>query len=154
MNITPFLSKRFFYRFLTSLCLFLVCLNCSNNNSYDRNCNFLLNVGIQVSLNLNLAQYNQLTFANNPVYVPDVGNGGLFVNNTGVGYVAFDAADPNAPLGACSILLIDGIEAYSSCDETRRYSLFTGQPLQNPELRCSLKPYFIERVGNELFISN
>jgi hypothetical protein len=68
--------------------------------------------------------------------------------------VAFDAADPNAPLGACSILFIDGIEAYSSCDEMRRYSLFTGQPLQNPELRCSLKPYFVERIGSELFISN
>ena len=60
MNITPFLSKHFFFRFLTNLCLFLVCINCSNNNNYDRNCNFLLNVGIQVSLNLNLAQYNPL----------------------------------------------------------------------------------------------
>ena len=165
MNITPFLSKRFFFRFLTNLCLFLVCINCSNNNNYDRNCNFLLNVGIQVSLNLNLAQYNQLTFPNNPVYVPDVGNGGLFVNNTGVGYyVAFDAADPNIPFGECSYLKIDGATAVTpteardgsdlNCNQINRYSLFTGQPLQNPELRCSLKPYFIERVGNELFISN
>ena len=113
MTITPFLSKRFFFRFLTSLYLFLVCFTCSNEDNYDRNCNFLLNVGIQVSLNLNLAQYNPLAFPNNPVYVPNEGNGGLFVNNTGVGYVAFDAADPNEPFGPCSILMIDGLEAYS-----------------------------------------
>ena len=72
--------------------------------------------------------------------MPNEGNGGLFVNNTGVGYVAFDAADPNEPFGACSILMIDGIEAYSSCDETRRYSWVTGQPLQNQKLRWRLKP--------------
>ena len=116
----------------------------------------LLNVGILVSLNLNLAQYNQLNFTSNPVYVPNEGNGGLFVNNTGTGYVAFDAADPNIPFGECSILIIEGIEAVSSvdCQVINRYNLITGQPMQNPELRCSLKPYFIERIGSELFISN
>ncbi|MAR98258.1 MAG: hypothetical protein CMP80_03865 [Formosa sp.] len=88
--------------------------------------------------------------------MPNEGNGGLFVNNTGTGYVAFDAADPNIPFGECSILIIEGIEAVSSveCQVTNRYNLITGQPMQNPELRCSLKPYFIERIGSELFISN
>tara|TARA_Y200000002_G_scaffold147192_1_gene121626 strand:- start:1015 stop:1338 length:324 start_codon:yes stop_codon:yes gene_type:complete len=107
-------------------------------------------------LNLNLAQYNQLSFPSNPVYVPNEGNAGLIVNNTGAGYVAFDAADPNIPFGECSILVIEGIEAVSSinCEQINRYNLLTGQPMQNPELLCSLKPYFVERIGNELFISN
>tara|TARA_Y100000991_G_C21864202_1_gene302224 strand:- start:91 stop:585 length:495 start_codon:yes stop_codon:yes gene_type:complete len=164
MKIIPFLSKLSFFKFFTSLYLILVCFTCSNDDNYDRNCNFLLDVGIQASLNLNLAQYNQLTFANNPVSVPNEGYGGLFVNNTGLGFVAFDAADPNIPFGGCSYLIIDGATAVTptesrdgsdlNCNQINRYSLLTGQPLQNPELRCSLKPYFVERIGNELFISN
>lgn len=154
-NLT-FLSKSDYIKvFILPLLCFLT-LSCSKSENYDVNCNYLLNVGILTSLNLNLAQYNQLNFTSNPVYVPNEGNGGLFVNNTGTGYVAFDAADPNIPFGECSILIIEGIEAVSSvdCQVINRYNLITGQPMQNPELRCSLKPYFIERIGSELFISN
>jgi len=151
-----FLSKSYFIKVFILPFLCFVTLSCSKSENYDVNCNHLLNVGILVSLNLNLAQYNQLNFTSNPVYVPNEGNGGLFVNNTGTGYVAFDAADPNIPFGECSILIIEGIEAVSSvdCQVINRYNLITGQPMQNPELRCSLKPYFIERIGSELFISN
>ena len=151
-----FLSKSYFIKVFILPFLCFVTLSCSKSENYDVNCNHLLNVGILVSLNLNLAQYNQLNFKSNPVYVPNEGNGGLFVNNTGTGYVAFDAADPNIPFGECSILIIEGIEAVSSveCQVINRYNLITGQPMQNPELRCSLKPYFIERIGSELFISN
>ena len=80
------------------LCWVLLCFflwRCSEKENYDENCNFLLNVGVNLSLNLNLSQYNQLTFPSNPVYVPNEGNGGIIVNNTGTGFVAFDAADPN-----------------------------------------------------------
>ena len=99
---------------------------------------------------------NGLNFSNQPEYVPNEGNGGLILNNTGTGYVAFDAADPNIPFGECSILIIEGIEAVSpiECEESNRYNLLTGQPMHNPDLRCSLKPYFVERIGSELFISN
>jgi hypothetical protein len=144
------------YKPVILLALSVVIQNCSKSDNYDNNCNNLLNLGIQTSLNLNLAQYNQLTFPSNPVYVPNEGNGGLIVNNTGTGYVAFDAADPNIPFGECSILTISGVEAINNCSEfeTHRYSLFTGQPLQNPDLRCNLRPYFIELIGNEIFISN
>ena len=154
-NLT-FLSKSNYIKVFILPFWCFVSLSCSKSENYDVNCNYLLNVGILTSLNLNLAQYNQLNFTSNPVYVPNEGNGGLFVNNTGTGYVAFDAADPNIPFGECSILIIEGIEAVSSveCQVINRYNLITGQPMQNPELRCSLKPYFIERIGSELFISN
>jgi nitrite reductase/ring-hydroxylating ferredoxin subunit len=131
----------------------LICLGCSSSSNYDESCNFLANINVVISLNLALSQYNQLTFPSNPVYVPNVGNGGIIVNNTGIGYVAFDAADPNHVFSECSILSIDGIEAVCSC-ENNKYNLVTGQPMENPELRCSLKPYFVESNGNSLFISN
>ena len=151
-----YLLVRCFFKYLIALIISFSLLDCSNMSNYDRNCNFLLNIGIQVSLNLNLAQFNGLNFSNQPVYVPNEGNAGLIVNNTGTGYVAFDAADPNIPFGECSILVIEGIEAVSpvDCEQSTRYNLLTGQPMENPELRCSLKPYFVERIGNELFISN
>lgn len=151
-NIPFFKPLKFNY-----LCCMLVCFflwNCSEKDTYDENCNFLLNVGVNINLNLNLSQYNQLTFPSNPVYVPNEGNGGLIVNNTGSGYVAFDAADPNHTFSNCSVLNIMGIEGVCGCDETHKYSLFTGQPLQNPSLQCSLKPYRVERNGNVLYISN
>ena len=132
----------------------LIFIGCSKANNYDESCNFLANTNVATSINLSLSQYNQLTFPSNPVYVPNVGNGGIIVNNTGTGYVAFDAADPNHIYNSCSILTINGIEGMCGCEDNNKYSLFTGQPLENPELRCSLKPYFVEINGNSLFISN
>ena len=128
-------------------------LGCSKSNNYDASCNFLVNLNVVTSLNLNLSQYNQLTFPSNPVYVPNVGNGGIIVNNTGIGYVAFDAADPNHVFSECSILSINGIVGVCGC-ENNKYNLVTGQPMENPELRCSLKPYLVESNGNTLYISN
>ena len=57
-------------------------VGCSKSNNYDASCNFLADINIVTSLNLNLSQYNQLTFPSNPVYVPNIGNGGVIVNNT------------------------------------------------------------------------
>ena len=132
----------------------LIFIGCSKANNYDESCNFLANTNVATPINLSLSQYNQLTFPSNPVYVPNVGNGGVIVNNTGTGYVAFDAADPNHIYNSCSILTINGIEGMCGCEDNNKYSLFTGQPLENPELSCSLKPYFVEINGNSLFISN
>ena len=148
------LFKHLKLNYLGWIVLSLILLSCSEKDNYDENCNFLLNVGVNLSLNLNLSQYNQLMFPSNPGYVPNEGNGGIIVNNTGTGYVAFDAADPNHVFSDCAILNITGVEGICGCDETHKYSLFTGQPLQNSNLQCSLKPYRVERNGNELFISN
>ena len=93
----------------------LIFIGCSKANNYDESCNFLANTNVATSINLSLSQYNQLTFPSNPVYVPNVGNGGIIVNNTGTGYVAFDAADPNHIYNSCSILTINGIEGMCGC---------------------------------------
>jgi hypothetical protein len=134
--------------------MLIVCMGCSKDNNSDPNCNFLVNLNVSTSLNLNLSQYNQLTFPNNPVYVPNEGNGGLIVNNTGTGFVAFDAADPNHVFSNCSVLSINGLEGICGCNDANKYSLFTGQPLENTELRCGLTTYFVESNGNTLYISS
>ena len=126
---------------------------CSKNDNSNSNCNFLFNVGVNTSLNLNLPQYNDLNFISNPIYVSGVGNGGLIVTNTGTGFVAFDAADPNHIPSSCSILNISGLEGTCGCEDQNKYSLFTGQPLDNPNLRCGLKAYRAELSGSNLIIN-
>jgi nitrite reductase/ring-hydroxylating ferredoxin subunit len=139
------------------VCFFMVTLMfvaCSSRTTADEECDFLLNLGVMASLNLNLPQYNPLNFPSNPVYVPNIGNAGVIVTNTGTGYVAYDAADPNHIYSNCSKLIISGIEGICGCDEGNTYDLFTGQARNNPSLRCGLKAYFAERSGNTIVISN
>lgn len=134
--------------------LSLAATSCSKSNNTDENCNFLLNIGVSRQLDLNLPQYSQLNFPSNPVLVPNEGNNGIIVTNTGTGFVAYDATDPNHILSACSGLTITGLEGKCGCDDENEYSLFTGQPLNNSALPCGLKAYRVEKSGNSLFISN
>lgn len=132
----------------------LLFVGCSKSDDANSNCKFLLNVGVSTSINLNLPQYSQLQFISNSVYVANVGNGGVIVINTGTGFMAWDAADPNHTPSSCSILNISGGEGVCGCNDANTYSLFTGQPLGNPDLRCGLKNYRVEQSGSSLFISN
>lgn len=127
--------------------------SCSKNDDNNSNCNFLLNIGVSTSLNLNFPEYNDLNFISNSIYVPGHGNGGLIVTNTGTGFVAFDAADPNHVPSSCSILSISSGEGTCGCEDENKYSLFTGQPLENPDLRCGLKTYRAELSGSNLIIN-
>ncbi|WP_053992722.1 hypothetical protein [Mangrovimonas sp. TPBH4] len=127
---------------------------CGGNDDQNE-CNFLPNVGVNASLNMNLPQYSQLQFPSNPVYVGNQGSvGGFFVVNTGFGFMAFDAADPNHAVSNCSTLSIDGIEGVCGCSDANTYSLITGQPLYNSELPCGLRMYVVEQSGNMLYVYN
>jgi hypothetical protein len=143
-----FMKKLIIFSFLSA-----VIFGCSKSDDNNDNCNFLLNIGVNTSLNLNLPQYNDLNFISNPIYVQGFGNGGLIVTNTGTGFVAYDAADPNHIPNSCSIITINGLEGICGCDDANKYSLFTGQPLENPSLRCGLKSYRATISGNNLIIN-
>ncbi len=130
----------------------LLISGCAKNN-IDNRCNYLLNLDIYYEINLNLPQYSELNFISNSVYIPNVGNGGIIVVNSGSGYLAWDAADPNRTNLPCSVLTISGLEATSSCAEQNTYSLITGQSI-GVALTCSLKPYRVESSGNILIISS
>ena len=127
-------------------------ISCEKNID-DSRCNFLLDLDIYYEVNLNLPQYNELNFISNSVYIPNVGNGGIIIVNSGTGYLAWDAADPNHTNLPCSVLTISGLEATSSCAEQNTYSLITGQSI-GVALTCSLKPYRVESIGNILIITS
>ena len=132
--------------------LFLLFVGCAKDINNSR-CNFLLDLDIYYEINLNLPQYNELNFISNSVYIPNVGNGGIIVVNSGAGFLAWDAADPNHANLPCSILSINGLEATSSCAEQNTYSLITGQST-GVALTCSLKPYRVEGNGSILIITS
>ena len=133
--------------------IILILLNSCAKNINDSNCNNLLNLDIFYEVNLNLPQYSQLNFISNSVYIPNVGNAGIIIVNSGTGYLAWDAADPNHTNLPCSTLSISGLEATSGCAEQHTYSLITGQSI-GVALTCSLKPYRVESNGNILVITS
>ena len=130
--------------------LFLI--SCENDDRIN-NCNFLLDVGVNFRLNLNLPEYSELRFTNNVVYVPNEGNLGVYVINTGIAYRAFDAADPNHPPEACSLMQLNGIEVTCGCSDENKYLLATGTSL-GEQLPCSLQEYRVTESGNILTINN
>ncbi len=136
-------------KYLIFLGLIISCVK----NIDDSRCNFLLDLDIYYEVNLNLPQYNELNFISNSVYIPNVGNGGVIIVNSGTGYLAWDAADPNHTNLPCSVLTISGLEATSSCAEQNTYSLITGQSI-GVALTCSLKPYRVDSNGNILIITS
>ncbi|MFD1614527.1 hypothetical protein [Gelatiniphilus marinus] len=125
-----------------------------SKNSDDKNCKFLLDVSVNVTINLNLPQYNQLNSIGNSVYVANAGNGGVIVTNAGSGFLAWDAADPNHTPTSCSIVSGSGLEGICGCADANKYSFVTGQPLENSTLQCGLRNYRVEQNGNTLLIFN
>lgn len=114
--------------------------NFSNNNPYLPNYSFAYNI------NMSLPQYSSLQFPSNAVYVNagNTGVRGVFVFNTGGGYVAFDAACPNQALSNCSTMTLNGINVICPCDNVS-YSLFTGQA---QGMQYPMKQYRVEQLDN------
>ena len=137
-------------------CLFglIILSSCSKNSISNKNCKFLLDIGVNVNINLSLPQYSQLPFAGNSVYIANAGNAGIIVASTGADFYAWDASDPNHVPSTCSALVPSGLNATCGCDDGNEYSLVTGQPLGSNNLPCGLKNYRVEKNGNNLLIFN
>lgn len=128
-------------------------MSCESDDNLRRNPN-LLNINVNYEVNLSLPQFNNLNFPGNSVYVPGQGNLGLIIVNSGSSFLAWDAADPNITPRDCSRLIIDGLNAESTCDNPpNSYSLITGQPLID-NLRYPLFAYRITESGGVLRIFN
>ena len=132
--------------------LLLLLLTACSGNSINPNCQFLLDVNVNYTLNLSFDP--DLGYVGNSVYIPNQGNGGIIVTNAGSGFFAWDASDPNHALSSCSVLEISGLEATCGCSDQNTYSLVNGQPLGDSSLFCGLKNYRVEQNGNSLWISN
>ncbi|NEV94539.1 hypothetical protein G3567_10335 [Psychroflexus sp. YR1-1] len=128
-------------------------IGCETDENLRRNPN-LLNINVNYEVNLSLPQFNNLNFTGNSVYIPEQGNLGLIIVNSGSSFLAWDAADPNLIPMECSRLMIDGLNAESNCDNSpHSYSLITGQALTE-NLRYPLFAYRVTESGGVLRIFN
>ncbi|MFK7783054.1 hypothetical protein [Psychroserpens sp.] len=140
--------------FILSLLLLVTCKNDDdNNNNNINNCNFLQNIGVNRAINLNLPQFSQLQFTSEIVFIPNEGNGGIYVINVGGSFRAYDAFDPNHIPENCSFMSRTGTFVTCGCDDANSYNLFTGFS-DGGQLPCALQEYRVTANGNELTISN
>jgi nitrite reductase/ring-hydroxylating ferredoxin subunit len=127
------------------LVLVAVFFSCDKENFNNKN-PYLPNYSFTYNINMNLPQYNSLKFPSNAVYINagNTGVRGVFVFNTGSGYVAFDAACPNQALSSCSTMTLNGINAICPCDDVS-YSLFSGQA---SGMEYPMKQYRVEQLDD------
>jgi len=134
---------------------FAICtVSCDDDDVRQQNPN-LLNIQFDIVLNLNFPQYSQLNFAGNAIYVggEGIGNDGIIVVNTGSGFVAWDASDPNEFPSDCTRLQIQGLSASSTCQSPNSYSLVTGQPLEDG-LQFALLSYRVSESDGSIRVFN
>lgn len=134
--------------------LLISVLGCESDNNVQNNPN-LLNIQFNIELNLNFPAYSQLNFPGNAIYEdgPGIGNDGIIVVNTGSGFLAWEASDPNMIPSGCSRLIIDGLTAANTCSDQYSYSLITGQAL-NEDLQYPLLNYRVTVSGNSVVVFN
>lgn len=144
-------------KYFLLLIAFPMLFGCSTNSTNNNN-PYLPNYTVNLDINMSLPQYSDLKFVSNGIYVAGQGVRGVFVFNTGSGYVAFDAACPNQALSSCSTMTfkkiddqrIDRTNVVCACDNAQ-YSLFSGQSAGKQYL---LKQYRVEANGNLLRVYN
>ncbi len=137
---------------LLLLASFIILFGC-NKNENNINCNFLLDVGVNKVVNLNLPEFNQLQFPVNAIRSEGQGNDGLIlvrVNSSTL--IAWDGADPNHTPSSCSGLTITGLTAVCGCDDGNEYELTSGQIIGDNPQPCTLKPYRVEAIGNNTYL--
>ncbi|MCB4799791.1 hypothetical protein [Neotamlana laminarinivorans] len=135
---------------------FLILFSCSGSINEDENCNFLLDIDVNLTINLTLPQYSELSFVGNSIYISGYGNDGIIIANTGSGYMAWDASDPNYLPETCGNIVPNGLFGTSECGDGNTYNFVTGELSGNDDatLQCALKNYRIQQSGNSLLIYN
>lgn len=131
---------------------FLLLAACSSDDNARLRNPYILDIDFSISLNTNLPQYSILQFPGNALYIPNVGNRGIFVINTGTGIRAWEAADPNHEIRTCSTMELQGVEVICPCEETT-YNLYTGLA-SGEDREYPLLEYRASKSGSLISISN
>lgn len=138
------------------LSLLFIFFSCESDDTGRQN-PFLVDIGFQFEMNLNLPQYSSLDFPGNYVIVDNIGIKGVVVYTPGNNqYFAYELSDPNHSPNSCSSMTINGLTASCPCPtDANSYNIFTGQPdASSPDLQYGMKSYRVERVGNIIRVFN
>lgn len=143
-------------RFLLKFILIILVLTaCSNDDKKLRSNPYLTNPVVNLSLNLNLPQYNGLKFPGNYVIASQGIKGIVVICVNENHYQAFDLTDPNHIPNDCSQMEIEGGIAKCPCpDDENEYFLFTGLHVSDPDSKYPMQMYRAERNGNFVNVRN
>jgi len=136
--------------------LFFSFLGCGEDDDTLRQYNpYLIDPQVNITINLNLPQYNDLNFPGGSSIITSQGIRGIVVYRLNEDlFTAFELSDPNHIPSECSRMTINGIEASCPClGEDNTYNIVTGEHKTIPTLYPMLG-YRVERSGNTLRITN
>ena len=137
------------------LILVFIFFSCESDDNARQN-PFLVDIGFQFDMNLNLPQFSSLQFPGNFVILDNIGIRSVVVYTPGNDqYFAYELSDPNHQPNNCSAMSVSGLTASCPCPtDQNEYSIFTGQPTAGGDLPFGLKAYRVERIGNVVRVFN
>src|SRR5699024_2578219 len=141
------------YAVISLVLLFFVA--CSSDDTKNYNNPYLIPHTVNLSLNLNLPQYNSLKYPGNSVTIYHQWIKGIVVYclNTDL-YIAHELSDPNHVPNECSVMTINGAVATCPCPEDdNSYDLVTGQHQSSKE-KYPMLQYRTKREGNIIRVYN
>lgn len=142
-------------RFAILLSFFLLAISCSSDDVRNHNNPYLIPHTVNLSLNLNLPQYNSLKYPGNSVVIYHQGIKGVVVYCLNADlYIAHELSDPNHMPNDCSTMTISGAVASCPCpDDDNSYDLITGQHSTTNE-KYPMLQYRAKREGNSIRVYN
>ena len=125
-----------------------------NDDKQDRN-PYLTDPAVNLSLNLNLPEYNPLKFSGNYI-ITSQGIKGIVVYCVSESqYLAFELTDPNHVPNNCSRMEIDGVIASCTCpNDDNEYFITSGQHITKPGEMYPMQQYNAQLSGNSVIVTN
>ncbi|QNJ97249.1 hypothetical protein [Constantimarinum furrinae] len=135
--------------------LMLLIISCKSDDDVNQDNPNLIDPLVNITLNLNLPEYNSLKFPGNSIIISQQGIRGIVVYNVNNSlYTAFDLSDPNHIPNNCSRMDIVGIIASCPCpNDSNEYDIVTGQHATNENL-FPMQMYRAQRTGDNIRITN
>ena len=127
----------------------------SDDGGVQDNNPYLTNPIVNLTLNLNLPQYDPLKFPGNSLAITQQGIKGIVIYNVNNDlYTASEMSDPNHVPNSCSRMEVNGIILSCPCEnDDNEYDIVTGQHRTNNNA-YPIQQYRIVRTGDVLQVTN
>jgi len=131
-------------------------LACSSSNDNINVNNPFLNIPIvNLTLNLNLPEYNVLKFPGNSVVVTSQGIKGIVIYSINeTQYSALELSDPNHIPSSCSRMTVETPLATCQCSDENKYEIITGEHSPQDSSKYPMYRYRAVREGDVIRIYN
>jgi hypothetical protein len=142
-------------KILTLVSLVLLASCKSDDGGVQDNNPYLTNPIVNLTLNLNLPQYDPLKFPGNNIVISQQGIKGILIHNVNNDlYTASELSDPNHIPSSCSRMEINGIILSCPCEsDDNEYDVVTGQHRTKNNV-YPIQQYRVVRTGDVVRVTN